>query len=83
MINLLPGMKPAFLEKDPEKQKEMYQKFMLETVVPHVGIVNTQLEKNSTGFLVGSEVSPVIHKLMMVSARLARYTHKFHAGYMG
>lgn len=50
-------MKPGFLEKDPEKQKEMYQKFMLEVTVPHVAIVNSQLEKNGTGFLVGSEVN--------------------------
>lgn len=49
-------MKPAFLEKDPEKQMEMYMKFMQETVVPHVVTVNSHLEKNGTGFLVGNEV---------------------------
>ena len=50
-------MRPAFLEKDAEKQKELYQKFMTDTVGPHVAIIEKHLEKNGTGFLVGSEVS--------------------------
>ena len=49
-------MRPAFLEKDPEKQKELYQKFLAENVVPHATIVERHLLKNGTGFLVGSEV---------------------------
>lgn len=51
------GMRPAFLEKDAEKQKELYQKFMTENVGPHAATVEKQLEKNNTGFLVGDQVS--------------------------
>ena len=49
-------MRPAFLEKDAEKQKELYQKFLTDSVVPHAAIVEKHLEKNNTGFLVGQEV---------------------------
>lgn len=57
---LLSGMRPAFLEKDADKQKELYEKFMTETVGPHVALVEKQLEKNGTGHLVGKEVM-VVH----------------------
>lgn len=57
-------MRPAFLEKDAEKQKELYQKFMTDTVGPHVAIIEKHLEKNGTGFLVGSEVS-VLYKIFI------------------
>lgn len=50
------GMRPAFLEKDAEKQKELYQKFLVDNVAPHVAIVEKQLEKNGSGHLVGTEV---------------------------
>jgi len=55
--DLMTGMRPAFLEKDPEKQKELYQKFLAENVVPHATIVERHLLKNGTGFLVGSEIT--------------------------
>lgn len=46
-----------FTEKNPVKQKEMYQKFMREVIAPHVAAVEKQLKKNNTGFLVGNEVN--------------------------
>ena len=48
--------RPSVLEKDPEKQKELYQIFMQNTIAPHVAIIEKKLEENGTGFLVGSEV---------------------------
>lgn len=45
------------MEKDAEKQKELYQKFMTDTVGPHAAIIEKNLEKNNTGFLVGDQVS--------------------------
>lgn len=50
-------MRPAFLEKDADKQKELYQKFMTENVATHIAIVEKHLEKNGTGYLVGDEVN--------------------------
>ncbi|XP_057368614.1 glutathione S-transferase 1-like [Daphnia carinata] len=55
--DLMTGMRPAFLEKDAEKQKELYEKFMTETIATHVAIVEKQLEKNGTGHLVGKELT--------------------------
>ncbi len=52
-------MRPAFLEKDAEKQKELYQKFLTDNIAPHVAIVEKHLEKNGTGYLVGSEVGVI------------------------
>ena len=49
-------MRPAFLEKDPEKKKEAYQKMMTETIIPHIALVEKHLVKNGTGCLVGNEV---------------------------
>lgn len=45
------------MEKDPVKQKEMYEKFMADTVATHVVLIEKQLEKNNTGYLVGKDVS--------------------------
>lgn len=56
MTNALSGMRPAFLEKDADKQKELYEKFMTETIGTHVAFIEKQLEKNGTGHLVGKEV---------------------------
>jgi hypothetical protein len=53
-------MRPAFLEKDADKQKELYQKFMTDNVAPHVAIVEKQLETNGSGHLVGKEVNLII-----------------------
>ena len=50
------ALRPAVLEVDPEKQKELYQNFMQNTIAPHVAIIEKKLEENGTGFLVGSEV---------------------------
>ena len=46
----------AFYEKDPEKKDERHQKFLTETVAPHIAIIEKHLVKNGTGFLVGDEV---------------------------
>lgn len=46
------------MEKDPVKQKEMYEKFMAETIANHVVLIEKQLKKNNTGYLVGNDVSP-------------------------
>ncbi len=45
------------MEKDPQKQKEMYQKFMTDTIGSHVVAIEKQLKKNNTSFLVGEQVS--------------------------
>ncbi|XP_046646245.1 glutathione S-transferase 1-like isoform X1 [Daphnia pulicaria] len=55
--DLMTGMRPAFLEKDADKQKELYQKFMTDNVAPHVAIVEKQLETNGSGHLVGKELT--------------------------
>ena len=46
-----------FMETDPQKQKEMYQTFMTDTIASHVVAIEKQLKKNNTGFLVGEQVS--------------------------
>jgi hypothetical protein len=56
-------MRPAFLEKDADKQKELYLKFMTDNVAPHVAIVEKQLEKNGSGHLVGKEVNLITFNL--------------------
>lgn len=45
------------MEKDPQKQKEMYQTFMTNTIASHVVAIEKQLKKNNTGYLVGNQVS--------------------------
>ena len=50
------GLISAYSEKDPERQEELYVKFVNQQIVPHVRIVDKQLADNGTGFLVGSEV---------------------------
>ena len=45
------------METDPQKQKEMYQTFMTDTIASHVVAIEKQLKKNNTGFLVGEQVS--------------------------
>ena len=49
-------MRPVNYEKDPEKKKELLQKFLTESVLPHAAIIEKHLVKNGTGFLVGDEV---------------------------
>ncbi|XP_057369493.1 probable glutathione S-transferase 7 [Daphnia carinata] len=55
--DLLNAVAVPFTEKNPVKQKEMYQKFMRDVIVPHVAAVEKQLKKNNTGFLVGNELT--------------------------
>lgn len=52
-----PGLRPVLIEADAEKQKDITQQFLNDTVAPYMEIVEKHLEKNGTGFLVGSEVS--------------------------
>ncbi len=44
-----------FEERDPEKQQAMMTKFMADTMIPHLKVIEAQLEKNG-GFLVGNDV---------------------------
>ena len=48
--------RPVYLEKDPEKQKELMESFVSGHVVPHLSVIESHLEKNG-GVLVGSDVS--------------------------
>jgi len=48
--------RPVYLEKDPQKQKELMESFVSGHVVPHLSVIESHLEKNG-GFLVGSVVS--------------------------
>lgn len=47
------------METDPEKQKEMAQKYVTETLNPHLVIIEAQLEQNS-GVLVGKDVRIIL-----------------------
>lgn len=47
-------------EQDPEKQKELFKSYLTDTALPHAAIIESHLEKNGTGFLVGSAVSFVL-----------------------
>ncbi|XP_046646240.1 probable glutathione S-transferase 7 isoform X1 [Daphnia pulicaria] len=55
--DLLNAAAVPFVEKDPAKQKEMYGKFMTETIAFHVVAVEKQLKKNNTGNLVGDRLT--------------------------
>ncbi|KZS14637.1 Glutathione S-transferase A4 [Daphnia magna] len=55
--DLLNAAVPPFMEKDPVKQKEMYEKFMAETIANHVVLIEKQLKKNNTGYLVGNDLT--------------------------
>jgi hypothetical protein len=50
------AFRPAVLEVDPVKKKELFQNFLQNTIEPHVPIIEKKLEENGSGFLVGSEV---------------------------
>ncbi|XP_046456709.1 glutathione S-transferase 1-like isoform X4 [Daphnia pulex] len=55
--DLLNAAAVPFMEKDPAKQKELYQKFMTDTIASHVVAVEKQLKKNNTGYLVGKQLT--------------------------
>nr|QST14963.1 GSTsigma1d protein [Diaphanosoma celebensis] len=55
--DLMNAMIPAAFEKDATKQAEMFEKFFSEQVVPHVKIIEKDLAKNGSGFLVGSQLT--------------------------
>ena len=44
-------------EKDPEKRKQLFDKYVLETANPQLVLVEKHLAKNASGHLVGEEVS--------------------------
>ena len=54
--DIMNGAREPFLEKDPEKQKELWQTYIANQIVPHVQIIEKHLRKNGTGYLVGSSV---------------------------
>lgn len=60
---MFPAMRPAFLEKDAEKQKELYGKFLTDNVAPHLVLIEKVLEKNGSGYLVGQDVSCIKIKM--------------------
>ena len=52
-----PGMRSVHLEKDAEKRKEEFTKWIAERVNPHLSIIEKHVQENGSGYLVGSEVS--------------------------
>nr|QNM80587.1 glutathione S-transferase sigma 2 [Daphnia pulex] len=57
IYDLISGTRPIIHESDKEKQKEILQKFLKETVNPHLEKLEQQLIKNGTGFLVGKSIT--------------------------
>nr|QST14961.1 GSTsigma1b protein [Diaphanosoma celebensis] len=57
LADLWTAARPAVLEKDSEKQKELYQNFLQNNIMPHIAIVEKKLVENNTGYLVGSELT--------------------------
>lgn len=50
-------MRTATWEKDPDKQKELFDKVNQDLIQPHLEKVEKQMLENGTGFLVGNAVS--------------------------
>ena len=50
-------MRDLFFEKDPEKKKELAQKFLSEKLAPQLLLVEKRLETNGGAYLVGKDVS--------------------------
>ena len=50
-------MGPTMFEKDAAKKEEMLKKIFSEQVIPHVQIIEKDLAKNSSGYLVGSKIT--------------------------
>ncbi|XP_057368616.1 glutathione S-transferase 1-like [Daphnia carinata] len=48
--------RPVYEEHDPEKQKILMNKFMTDTMIPHMLVIEAQLAKNG-GVLVGKDVT--------------------------
>nr|QST14964.1 GSTsigma1e protein [Diaphanosoma celebensis] len=55
--DIMNAARASVMETDPEKQKELFQTYIGEQVVPHVQLIEKQLRKNGTGYLVGSSVT--------------------------
>lgn len=59
--NIITALRPCYGERDPEKHKAAMEKFLTDTLIPHVAIIESHLEKNG-GFLVGKGVTePIQH----------------------
>ena len=65
-------MRAATWEKDPEKQKELFDKVNEELIQPHVEKIEKHMTENGTGFLVGNAVSESKRKESSLSNRAAR-----------
>jgi len=57
VYELMDGMTASFYETDPEKKKELGQKFMTEELGPKLRTVEKQLKANGSHYLVGDSVS--------------------------
>ena len=53
------GVRSAYRETDPEKQKALYAEFVTASLVPHLMLVEKHLAANGSGHLVGDSVSIV------------------------
>ena len=55
-------MRGVHFEKDPEKKKEEFTKWLAEKVHPHLSIIEKHVQENGSGYLVGSEVTALKSK---------------------
>ena len=54
------------METNSKKQTEMTEEYLSKTVAPHIQIIESHLQKNGSGYLVGSEVKHGINRFMSV-----------------
>jgi len=55
--DLINGVRSAYRETDPEKQKALYAEFVTASLVPHLVLVEKHLAANGSGHLVGDSLT--------------------------
>merc|ERR1712071_747247 len=55
--DLINGVRSAYRETDPEKQKALYAEFVTASLVPHLMLVEKHLAANGSGHLVGDSLT--------------------------
>jgi len=53
------------MEPDLEKKKEIFLKNNIDNVQPHLAIIEQDLIKNGSGYLVGNSVSTIYNSILL------------------
>ena len=65
------------MEPDLEKKKEIFLKNNIDNVQPHLAIIEQDLIKNGSGYLVGNSVSAIYNSILLWNDELLLIIDKY------